>query len=78
MLVTEFGMVTEVKPVQPEKAWLPMLVTEFGMVTEVKLVQSWKALLPMLVTEYVILSYVTLAGMTRSPERFVYRGFEVV
>ena len=39
MLVTEFGMMTEVKPVQPEKALLPMLVTEFGMVTEVKPIQ---------------------------------------
>ena len=28
MLVTLLGMVMEVKPVQPEKAWTPMLVTE--------------------------------------------------
>ena len=39
MLVTEFGMVTEVKPVQPAKAYSPMLVTELPMVTEVKPVQ---------------------------------------
>ena len=43
MLVTEFGMETEVKPVQPEKAYPPMLVTEFGMETEVKPVQPLKA-----------------------------------
>ena len=43
MLVTELGMVTEVKPVQYWKALLPMLVTELGMVTEVKPVQSSNA-----------------------------------
>ncbi len=31
-------MVTEVKPLQPEKAYMPIPVTELGMVTEVKLV----------------------------------------
>ena len=36
MLVTEFGIVTEVKPVHPLKASRPMLVTEFGIVTDVK------------------------------------------
>ena len=30
MLVTEFGMVTLVRPEQPQNAELPMLVTEFG------------------------------------------------
>ena len=43
MLVTELGMVTEVKLLQPEKAELPMLVTELPMVTEVSPLQSWKA-----------------------------------
>ena len=43
MLVKEFGMVTEVKPVQPENASSPMLVKEFGMVTEVKPVQPSNA-----------------------------------
>ena len=74
MLVTEFGMVTVVMPVQPEKVDWSMLVTEFGMVTEVKPVHPTKAYTPMLVTEYVTLLYVTLAGMTRSPVRLVYRG----
>ena len=36
MLVTLFGMVTEVRELQPRKAWLPMLVTLSGMVTEVR------------------------------------------
>ena len=39
MLVTELGIVTDVNPVQPEKALSPMLVTELGIVTEVKPVQ---------------------------------------
>ena len=51
MLVTELGMVTLVRPVQPEKAPPPMLVTELGMVTLVKPVQPEKATNPMLVTE---------------------------
>ena len=36
MLVTEFGMVTEVRPEQPSNAKFSMLVTEVGMVTEVR------------------------------------------
>ena len=43
MLVTEFPIVTEVSPVQPEKAVSPMLVTEFPIVTEVSPVQPEKA-----------------------------------
>ena len=51
MEVTELGMETEVRPVQPENAELPMEVTELGMETEVKTVQSENAELPMEVTE---------------------------
>ncbi len=40
MLVTPFPMMTEVKPLQPEKAQSPMLVTLSGMVIEVNLLQS--------------------------------------
>ena len=40
ILVTEFGMVIDVKPLQPEKANLPILVTEFGIVTDVKPLHS--------------------------------------
>ena len=36
-------MVIDVKPLQPEKANLPILVTEFGIVTDVKPLQNWKA-----------------------------------
>ena len=36
MLVTELGMVTDVRPEQPLKAELPMLVTVLPMVTEVR------------------------------------------
>ena len=39
MLVTELGIVIEVKPVQIEKQYLPKLVTELGIVIEVKPVQ---------------------------------------
>ena len=50
MLVTPLPIVMEVKPLQLEKAYLPMLVTLFGMVTEVKPLQPEKAPSPMLVT----------------------------
>ena len=40
MLVTEFGMLTEVRLEQPQNAHSPMLVTELGMVTEVRPEQS--------------------------------------
>ena len=50
MLVTLFGIVIEVKPVQPENALPPMLVTLLGIVTEVKAVQSENVQSPMLVT----------------------------
>ena len=39
MDVTEFGIVTDVKPEQLEKALAPMDVTEFGIVTDVNPVQ---------------------------------------
>ena len=43
MLVTLFGMVTEVSAEQKANALLPMLVTLSGMVTEVSLVQRENA-----------------------------------
>ena len=43
-------IVTDVRPLQPENAELPMLVTLLGMVMEVKPVQPSKAWMPMLVT----------------------------
>ena len=39
MEVTELGMITLVKPLQPENAPLPMEVTELGMVMLVKPLQ---------------------------------------
>ena len=51
MLVTELGMVTEVREEQPLNADSSMLVTEVGMVTEVKAEQPRNASSPMLVTE---------------------------
>ena len=43
MLVTPLPMVTEVNPLQSEKAPSPMLVTLSGMVIEVKPLQPEKA-----------------------------------
>ena len=48
MLFTDDGMVTDVKPVIPWKAFAPMLVTDDGMVIDVIPLASWKALSPML------------------------------
>ena len=45
ILVTELGMVMEVKPVQPRKQSYPKLVTELGIVMEVKPVQLMYLLL---------------------------------
>jgi hypothetical protein len=39
MLVTEFGIVKEVRLVQSPKAYIPIVDTELGIVTDVKLVQ---------------------------------------
>ena len=50
-LVTELGMVMEVKLLQPAKQSHPKLVTKLGMVMEVKLLQPEKHLSPTLVTE---------------------------
>ena len=45
-------MVTEVRPVQPWKALLPMDVTELGMMTEVRSLHQAKVPSPMDVTEF--------------------------
>ena len=39
MLVTLFGIVTDVKPLQPANAKAPILVTLLGIVTDVKPLQ---------------------------------------
>ena len=43
IFVTPSGMMTEVRPVQPENAELPMLVTLSGIVTDVSPVQPENA-----------------------------------
>ena len=50
MLVTELGILMEVKELQPTKANFPMLVTELEILMEVKELQFKKADSPMLVT----------------------------
>ena len=50
MLVTELGMVTEVRP-DSEKAFSPMLLTELGMVTELNAEQPLKESFPIFLTE---------------------------
>ena len=50
MVLTDLGILMEVKPVQSVKADPPMLVTFDGNVKEVKPVQPAKALFSMLVT----------------------------
>ena len=52
MLVTELGILMEVKALQSEKAQFPMLVTELGILMEVKALQPSKARPPMLVTSH--------------------------
>ena len=43
MLVTEFPIVKDVNPLQPEKAEFPMLATELPIVKDVKPLQPEKA-----------------------------------
>ena len=50
MLLTLFGNVSSVMPLQPLNADFPMLVTPFGNISSVKPVQPQKAPSPMLVT----------------------------
>ena len=68
MLVTEFGIVTDVKPLQSQKAPSPILVTEFGISTDVKPSQKQKASSPILATGYSCPSTVIELGITTSPE----------
>ena len=56
MLVTELGMVTDVRPVQFLKASIWISVTESERVIEVSPRQLWKADCPMMVTELGIVS----------------------
>ena len=55
--MTELGITTEVKPLQQEKALLPIEVTELGITTEVKPLQPEKASSPISVTELGIIVF---------------------
>ena len=50
MLVTLFGMITFVKPVQPENVMFPMLVTLLGIIILVNLSHLINAVFPKTVT----------------------------
>ena len=67
MLVTELGIVIEIKPVQREKQELPKLVTELGIVIEVKPLQLEKQWISKLVTTYIVPSTEIDAGIHISP-----------
>ena len=66
-LVTEEGMVVEVRPVQFSKHSTSKLVTEEGMVMEVRPVQASKQRSPKLVTVYFISFTDISSGTTTSP-----------
>ena len=57
MLVTLSGMVTDVKPLQPEKAPLSMLVTLSRIVMDVKPLQPSKAFCHMLIPPVMMTSF---------------------
>ena len=67
ILVTELGIVTEVRPRHQKKALSPILVTELGIVIDVKPMQSAKALSPILVTEYSTSFTLIEEGIVMSP-----------
>ena len=60
MLVTESGILIDVKLEHLKNAFSPMIVTEFGISTDVKLEHSLNAFKPMLVTELPIVTDVKL------------------
>ena len=77
MLVTELGMVMEVKLEQLQKTRLPMLVTELGMVMEVRPRQPQKASSPMLVTELGMVMEVRLE-LTNAPTPIVVTELGII
>ena len=48
-LVTEVGIVTDVRPLQTLNTPKPICFTELGIIIDAKLVQLWNALIPILV-----------------------------
>ena len=67
ILVTELGIETDVRLLQPENADAPMWVTEFGMSILERLLQFWKALLLITVTESGIIIDVRLSWPEQIP-----------
>ena len=67
IVVTEFGIVTEVRHVQLWNALVPILVTELGIITEVR-TESWNVYVEILVTLYIIpLGSVIVLGIVITP-----------
>ena len=58
-VVTELGIVSDVRLVAPEKALAPIVVTSFGIVSEARLVAPANALAPMDITLFPIVSDVS-------------------
>ena len=71
MLVTEFGIVIDVKPLHLSKAPSPILVIEFGIVIEAKSLHSNKADFPILVTVYFESFTFIEDGIVMLPEYFL-------
>ena len=67
IVVIEFGIVTEVNPKQPSKAYSSMVITVFGIITDVNSEQSLNADTPTVVTEYDSPSMQMLCGITMEP-----------
>jgi hypothetical protein len=67
MEVTDDGMLTDISPVQPEKAILPMEVTDDGIFTDVSPVQPENAAEPMEVTVDGMLTDVSFSEFLNEP-----------
>ena len=78
MFVTLFGIVTEVKPLQSQKAPFLMFLTLFGIVTEVKLRQLEKVYSPMLVTPFGIVTDVKLTQLQKAQSPILVTLFGIV
>ena len=66
------GIEIELRFAQPLNAELPIDVTLLGILIEVRLVQPLNALMPIETTSNVLPLYVTVAGITISPEYELY------
>ena len=64
MVVTDDGIVTDVREVQLEKAWLPMVVTDDGMLIVLRAVHHKKALSGILVVPSGMIACPFASGLT--------------